>query len=119
MHDLAKIREASPLHPEPSRGPGRPSARREYLSAAQLAQVTPWSVEAIHKMVQRGVLRREVHFFQPFGPRAHLVFKWRAIVTLIEGRSLDGDDREDGRVIELGAIDVEKATAEFSRLLGR
>ena len=41
--------------------------------------------EAIEKMVTRGVLKRDVHYFQPFGRRTQLIFKWNAIVTLIEG----------------------------------
>jgi hypothetical protein len=70
-------------------------------------------------MVQRRLLHRDVHYFQPFGQRTQLVFKWSAIVALIEGRSANGDDREDGRVVERGALDVEKATAELGRLLAR
>jgi hypothetical protein len=106
-------------HREPSRTLDRPSHYREYLSAEQLAQVSPWSVQAIQKMVQRGVLTCNVHYFQPFGQRARLVFKWSAIVTLIEGRSPDGDARKDVSVVERGTLDVEKATAAFGRLLGR
>jgi hypothetical protein len=36
-------------------------AIREYLSAEQLAKVTPWSISAIEKMVSRGILKRDVH----------------------------------------------------------
>jgi hypothetical protein len=52
-----------------------------------LAQWTPWTPDAIEKMVRRGVLVRGVHYFQPFGRRGRLVFKWGAIVALIEGQS--------------------------------
>ena len=62
----------------------RTSLRREYLSAEQLAELTPWSIEALQKLIQRGVMRRDVHYFQPFGRRTQLVFKWSAIVHLIE-----------------------------------
>jgi hypothetical protein len=85
---------------------------REYLDAAQLAARAPWSVEAIRRMVSRGVLRRGVHYFQPLGPRTQLIFKWSAIVALIEG----------GPVVavpagERGRPDVEAATAALHRLL--
>ena len=91
---------------------------REYLSAEQLAEVTPWSVDAIEKMVRRGVLKRDVHYFQPFGRRTQLVFKWSAIVTLIEGGRRQREDTHRGHVVERkGEIDVEKAKAGLGRLL--
>ena len=61
-------------------------ARRAYLYAEDLARVTPWSVDAIEKMVARGKLRRGIHWFQPAGRR---IFKWAAIVKLIEGDVLE------------------------------
>ena len=39
-------------------------AARAYLNAAQLAQCTPWTEDAIRRMVSRGILRRGVHVFQ-------------------------------------------------------
>ena len=93
---------------------------REYLSAEQLAEVTPWSVDAIEKMVHREVLKRNVHYFQPFGRRTQLVFKWSAIVTLIEGDHTKIDDTHSEHVVERrGQIDVEKAKAGLGRLLSR
>jgi hypothetical protein len=68
-------------------------------------------------MVTRGVLRKGVHYFQPFGGRSQLVFKWRAIVSLIENppepvtRVVPGP-RQGG----LG--EVAAATEVFERLLG-
>lgn len=67
--------------------PDRPV--REYLSAQQLSDVTPWSTSAIEKMVARGILIRDIHYFQPFGRRSQLIFKHSSIVDLIEGRSND------------------------------
>jgi hypothetical protein len=94
------------------------SAVREYLSAEQLAEVTPWSISAIEKMVRRGVLKRDVHYFQPFGRRTQLVFKWSAIVALIEGKnSHDEDTHSQHAVGRRGKIDVEKAKAGLGRLL--
>ena len=57
---------------------------RQYLSADQLAQQTPWSVDALEKMIQRGELRRGVHWFQPRGPGTQRIFKWSAIAAWIE-----------------------------------
>jgi len=95
------------------------AAIREYLSAEQLAEVTPWSVDGIEKMVRRGVLKRNVHYFQPFGRRTQLVFKWSAIVILIEGDHTKGDDTHREHVVGRGQIDVEKAKAGLGRLLSR
>ncbi len=61
------------------------SAERTYLSAEQLAELTPWSVEALQKMVKRGMLKLGVHYFRPFGRRSRLIFKWEAMIALIEG----------------------------------
>ena len=94
-----------------------PRPSREYLSAEQLSQVTPWTVDAIQKMINRGVLRRGVHFFQPLGRRTQLIFKWSAIVALIEGDHTKGDDTHSEHVVRKGEIDVEKATAGLGRLL--
>jgi hypothetical protein len=97
-----------------------PGSVREYLSAEQLAKVTPWSISAIEKMVSRGVLKRDVHYFQPFGRRTQLVFKWSAIVVLIEGDRTESDDTGGQHVVEgRGKVDVEKAKAGLGRLLGR
>jgi hypothetical protein len=90
---------------------------REYLNAEQLAAITPWSEQAIHRMVSRGVLRQGVHFFQPFGTRSQLVFKWRAIVNLIEGSNGAAPPRAEPPR-EKGGLDVEAATAALQRMLG-
>jgi hypothetical protein len=71
-------------------------------------------------MVRRGVLQRSVHYFQPFGRRTQLVFKWSAIVALIEGEQTKSDDTDGEHVVERrGQIDVEKAKAGLGRMLGR
>jgi hypothetical protein len=84
---------------------------RPYLNPEQLAAVTPWSRKAIAHMVEKGVLVRSVHYFQPHGPRTQLIFKWSAIVQFIEGRadSRASDDK--------GHLDVEATTAALERLL--
>jgi len=91
--------------------------RREYLSVEQLATITPWSEEAIRRMVSRGVLRKGVHYFQPLGPRSHLVFKWSAVVELIEGAPEAEHVSGRNAAADTGGLDVEAATAALYRLL--
>jgi hypothetical protein len=88
-----------------------PSEPRPYVSSAQLAQLTPWTPEAIDKLVARGQLVQGVHWFQPAGPRSTRVFKWDAICAYIEGR-----DTRDAKAAEPeeGAAHVIEAV---SRLL--
>ncbi len=94
---------------------------RPYLSADQLAALTPWSVDAIRRMVQRGVLRRDVHYFQPLGRGTQLIFKWYAIVGLIE--LVDRPDADAAGAPPAVVPrrkkepDVEGAIAAFQRLL--
>jgi hypothetical protein len=99
---------------------------RVYLSAEQLAARTPWSTDAIEQMVRRGVLKANVHFFQPFGRRSQRLFKWDAIVELIEGLSARCApqpviDRARAAAQEpnrtTARIDVEKATTDLQLLL--
>jgi hypothetical protein len=102
--------------------PGR--TVREYLSAEQLAEVGPWSIESIQTMVRRGALQRGVHYFQPQGPRTKMIFKWTAIVNWIEakgaeeGRAVTVAPRPTaGRAANGRVLDVEQATAALQRLL--
>jgi len=99
---------------------------RPYLSMEQLAELTPWTPDAIEKMIRRGLLVRGVHYFQPFGRRGRLLFKWETIVALIEGWSVRSETQAvvgDGqgsapKVPTSGRVlDVEKATTELQRLL--
>ena len=98
---------------------------RVYLSAEQLAARTPWTVDAIEKLVQRGVLTKGRHYFQ-LGRRTQRIFKWSAIVDLIEGRPAPNGDQpmlDQGRPRTPASsparrvIDVEKATTDLQRLL--
>jgi len=96
---------------------------KPYLSSEELAQRTPWSADAIEKMIGRGVLVRGVHFFQLGGRRSRLIFKWDAIVGLIEGRRIrtkptdmiETEDRQGAGVKQ--GLNVEEATTELQRLL--
>jgi hypothetical protein len=94
-------------------------APREYMSAAELAARTPWSVEAIRRMVSRGILKRGIHFFQPLGPRSQLLFKWSAIVALIEDRTeVEVAAASRPRPRRGGPDEIAAATAALDRLLG-
>jgi hypothetical protein len=110
--------------PQSDRVPARQElVPRPYVSGEQLAELTPWSSNAIEKMIVRGVLVRGVHFFQLGGRRSRLIFKWDAIVALIEGRRVrtkPTDVVESGGGSEAGAkqvLNVEAATTELQRLL--
>lgn len=97
------------------------AAPRPYMSAQQLAAVTPWTVEAIRKMIGRGVLKRNVHYFQPIGRRA-LVFKWSAIRTLIEEQPHAAEGAEETKQPRRAAttvgMDVDQVAKDLQRLLG-
>jgi len=54
---------------------------KPYLSISELAQLTPWTDQAIRTMISRGVFREREHFFY-VGRRP--VFKWAAVVGFIE-----------------------------------
>lgn len=103
--------------PSPTRATVKP-----YLYIEELADLTPWSVQAINTKVRRGELRRNVHYFQEH-QRGRLIFKWDAIVQAIEGAALRAaasreESRRDSEPIPRGkAMDIEKAKAELQRLL--
>jgi hypothetical protein len=91
-------------------------APKPYLYAEELAALTPWSVEAIRKKVQRGELRLGLHYFQE-ARRGRLIFKWAAIVELIECGT--GDHMAHANVAHGHGkvLDVAQATTELRRLL--
>jgi len=90
---------------------------KPYLYAEELAVLTPWSVAAIHKMVQRLELHQGVHYFQD-GYRTRLIFKWAAIVELIESGGGRTTASNDGKIGNGRTLDVETAAAGLRRLLG-
>lgn len=66
------------------------TAPRPYMSLAQLLDVVPWSRSTVEKMIVDGTLKQGVHYYRPrirgrSNACAHYVFKWEAIVQLIEG----------------------------------
>jgi len=62
--------------------------RREpvYVSIKELVDLTPWSEQAIRTMMRRGMFKLDVHYFQPFGRRSQVIFKWTKVMELIEGK---------------------------------
>ena len=111
--------------PSPTSAAATVPDARMYLSTEQLTARTPWSVEAIDKMIQRSVLVKGIHFFQ-LRPRSQRLFKWTAIVELIEGRAVPISEEPvvDGTQPKWPAsrsarpmINVEKATTNLQRLL--
>ena len=97
-----------------------PCVLREYLYIEQLADLTPWSPDAIRTMMSRGLFKQGVHYFKPQGERGRVIFRWQSVVRYIQGRdtepeSVDTADRipmADGRVISL-----DEAKKEAQRLL--
>jgi hypothetical protein len=99
---------------------------RVYLNVKELAELTPWTPKAIKRLVERGIFLRGKHYFQLRGHRDRLIFKWPAIVELIEGPSSqnggvgEGPADSDRRLIELAngtVIDGDEAQRRIERLL--
>lgn len=82
------------------------SGASRYISVAELARRTPWSVNAIRRMMQRGQFRVSVHFFRPSGPRGKVVFDFEAVERLIRQEPL-GHPTEVRRSINVAAIQDE------------
>lgn len=57
----------------------------EFLTAEQLAEVSPWTEGAIDRMRSRGRFKKGVHWFQFGGPRSQILYHWPAIKRLITG----------------------------------
>jgi hypothetical protein len=110
---------ARPLLSERTLPHGSVSAK-PYLYAEELSALTPWTVDAINTKVRRGELQRGVHYFQDH-KGGRLIFKWAAIVDLIERVSANGAN--EGASLALShapngkVLNVAKAKAELQRLL--
>ena len=93
---------------------------KPYLYGEELAALTPWSVDEIDAKIKRGVLRLGVHYFQE-QHRARRIFKWAAIIELIESGTGNGETATGSTHVNAGkgrrVLDVEKATAELRKLV--
>jgi hypothetical protein len=90
---------------------------KPYLYADELAALTPWSVEEIDAKVKRRTLRLGVHYFQE-RHRARRIFKWAAIVEVIENGTGDHTPATSMAHVHRKVLDVAQATTELRRLLG-
>lgn len=75
--------------------------------------------------MRRGTLQQGVHYFQPFGRRSQMIFKWTAIEELIEGPRREARVHPPAEPTQTAlislpngrTIDVQKATQAAQRLL--
>jgi hypothetical protein len=93
---------------------------REYLYIEQLAELTPWTPQAIRTMMARGVFKRGVHYFKPHGPLSRPIFSWAAVMEYIRSEETLNDEGESAmvRLANGAVIDLDEATAKAHRLLG-
>ena len=84
LSTLTPVRLRSVISPNPGPARGAPPADapvlQPYLSIAELAQLTPWTDQAIRTIISRHVFQEGHHFFVGRRP----VFKWGAMVGFIE-----------------------------------
>ena len=97
-------------HPTLGRVPPKP-----YLYVDDLAALVPWTAEAIRTKVRRGEFQRGVHYFQETR-RARLIFKWAAIVEVIERTSSPAPVSRPGPRSR-AVLDIEQATTALRRLI--
>ena len=90
---------------------------REYLYIDQLADLTPWSPQAIRTMIARGIFKENVHYFRPNGAVSRPIFSWTAVVQYIEGPQTKPADERAVPLAAGGAIDLDEAAKEVHRLL--
>jgi len=90
---------------------------REYLYIDQLAELTPWSADAIRTLIARGVFKEGTHYYKPHGPGSRPIFSWRAVVNYIEGPDSPSDRKSAIRLADGAVIDLDQATEQAARLL--
>ena len=90
---------------------------REYLYIDQLADLTPWSAQAIRTMIARGMFKENVHYFRPKGGVSRPIFSWTAVVKYIEGQEAKATCEQGVLLASGGAIDLDEAAKEVHRLL--
>jgi hypothetical protein len=90
------------------------------MYAEDLVRWVPWSVDAIEHMRARGAFVAGVHYFQPGGPRTRVLYKWDAIVALIEQGTRPKKRAASVRPTcrpRVERLDVDEATAKLRSLL--
>ncbi len=91
---------------------------KPYLYIEELAAATPWSPSAIRSMMARGTFRLNIHYFK-LGRRGRPIFKWSAVVELIEGAG--SEERAPVRKgIPLASgevVDIDEAARKIQGLL--
>ncbi len=85
----------------------------EYLKTAGLVKAGPWSAREIDRKIRRGELVEGTHFFVD-GPRRQRIFKWGAVVDLIEHPQQAGIRKRTR-----AGVNIDEATAGLRRLLNR
>lgn len=95
----AMMKDSPAGHGSAETGPTRKrcstsTTKREYLYVEHLAELTPWTPSAIRTMMSRGRFKEGVHYFKRCRERP--VFKWSAVVELIESPSGEVDRADDG-----------------------
>lgn len=89
---------------------------RAYMYIEQLAEVTPWSPQAIRTMVTRGVLREGEHFFRPGGHGTRMIFSWEAIVKFIEGNNSCATNDDSVSLANGAVIRIDEEADKSSRM---
>jgi hypothetical protein len=83
-----------------------------------LAQLTPWTPDAIRTMISRGLFKLGVHYYKPHGPGSRPIFCYRAVVDYIQGTELQSRSEDDAiRLADGTVIDLDQATKQAARLL--
>lgn len=111
--DVLRLKEASGWADEGAR-----QLVREYLYIDQLADLTPWSPQAIRTMIARGIFKENVHYFRPKGAASRPIFSWAAVVKYIECEDSEAAPAGSVPLASGGVIDLDEAAKEARRLLG-
>jgi hypothetical protein len=82
-----------------------------------LAEVTPWTPDAIRTMIARGVFKLGVHYYKPHGPASRPIFSWQAVMNYIEGTEPQSENGDAIRLADGTVIDLDQATKQATRLL--
>lgn len=96
----------------------RTGTTRQYLYVDQLAELTPWTPDAIRTMIARGVFKLGVHYFKPSGPNSRPIFSWAAIVDFIENEQQAPPAGEKIPLVGGVVVDLHEAAEKTGRVHG-